>query len=119
MKMKRSSLVATIAAIGWMAGVSAPAKADLLNLPNIPLILGLQTVPNIFIMMDDSGSMDWEVLTGRHWPTCRYTRAFTNSCIGGQDSNTFIFIGEDGGLFRHYYYSDTTDDIYGLSLIHI
>jgi type IV pilus assembly protein PilY1 len=111
MKMKRSSLIATMAAVGWMAGAS-PVNAALLDLPTIPLILGLQTVPNIFIMMDDSGSMDWEVLTGNHWPTCRYTRAFNSGCISGQDSNTFIYTGSGGGLYRWYYYSDATGNAY-------
>ncbi|GAB4193355.1 MAG: PilC/PilY family type IV pilus protein [Wenzhouxiangellaceae bacterium] len=112
MKFKRSSLVASMVAAGWLAGTSMPANAMLLDLPDLPLILGVQTVPNIFIMMDDSGSMDWEVLVGNHWPACRYTEAFGNNCTGGRRNNTMIFIGEDGGLYNWYYYSDTSDNAY-------
>lgn len=112
MKLKRSSLIASMAMVGWMAGASMPAHAMLLDLPDQPLILGLQTVPNIFIMMDDSGSMDWEVLTGNHWSTCSYTRRFSGGCVNGQYNNTFIFTGRNGGLYQWYYYSDTGDNAY-------
>jgi type IV pilus assembly protein PilY1 len=112
MKNQRSLTVAAMAMVGWIATATNPAHAGLLNLPNTPLILGLETVPNIFIMMDDSGSMDWEVLTGNHWPTCRYTRAFGSSCSGSEDNNIFFFMDRNGNRRNFYYYSDTDRNAY-------
>jgi len=39
-----------------------PASAAALNLSERPLFLGQTVEPNIFMTVDDSGSMDWEVL---------------------------------------------------------
>ncbi len=36
--------------------------ADELDIPNVPLFLGRPVKPNVLLLMDDSGSMDWEVL---------------------------------------------------------
>ena len=36
--------------------------ADELDIPNVPLFLGRPVKPNVLFLMDDSGSMDWEVL---------------------------------------------------------
>lgn len=41
-------------------GVSQTASADI-GLPDSPLFLGTSVPPNIFLALDDSGSMDWEV----------------------------------------------------------
>ncbi|MDT8427359.1 MAG: PilC/PilY family type IV pilus protein [Pseudomonadales bacterium] len=37
-----------------------------LTLSRSPLFLGVSVDPNIFLMVDDSGSMDWEILTQAH-----------------------------------------------------
>jgi type IV pilus assembly protein PilY1 len=34
-----------------------------MDLSNVPLFLGFRAEPNIFFIIDDSGSMDWDVLT--------------------------------------------------------
>ena len=39
------------------------ARAALLNLANVPLFMDEKVDPNIFFVIDDSGSMDWEVMT--------------------------------------------------------
>ncbi|MEX2131721.1 MAG: PilC/PilY family type IV pilus protein [Pseudohongiellaceae bacterium] len=46
---------------GLSAGVNTQAQE--LALSSSPLYLGTQIDPNIFFMLDDSGSMDWEILT--------------------------------------------------------
>ena len=45
----------------WIGAHSAP-----LTLSNSPLFLGVSVDPNVFFMLDDSGSMDWEILTRPH-----------------------------------------------------
>lgn len=113
MNKHRLTVIATMAIIGWLATATTPAQASLLNLPNTPLILGIETVPNIFILMDDSGSMDWEVLTGNHWSTCNYTLRFGNiECPSNQYSDAFLFSVSGQFISNFYYYSDTNGNAY-------
>ncbi|GAB4192232.1 MAG: PilC/PilY family type IV pilus protein [Wenzhouxiangellaceae bacterium] len=109
--MYRMRLILFITITGWLAGTSMPAQGMLLNLPETPLLIGISSKPNVFFMMDDSGSMDWEVLTGNHWPSCRYTEEFSRSCVGGEWSDTMIFTGRTGGLFNWLYYGDVTENV--------
>ena len=44
-------------------GFSSTAHAGPLNISNVPLELTPSVPANVFILTDDSGSMDWEVLT--------------------------------------------------------
>jgi len=44
------------------------AQAAQLSIHPVPLFIGATGVaPNVFITLDDSGSMDWEFTTNRHW----------------------------------------------------
>ncbi len=45
-----------------MFTVPMSAYAMLLDLPNAPLFLGRTIKPNVMFIIDDSGSMDWEIL---------------------------------------------------------
>jgi type IV pilus assembly protein PilY1 len=113
MNKHRLTVIGTMAIIGWLATATTSAQASLLNLPNTPLILGIETVPNIFILMDDSGSMDWEVLTGNHWSTCNYTLRFGNiECPSNQYSDAFLFSVSGQFISNFYYYSDTNGNAY-------
>jgi len=47
------------------AGTSLHAAQ--LDLPDSPLFLRTQVAPNVFLQIDDSGSMIEEVLTRQHW----------------------------------------------------
>jgi type IV pilus assembly protein PilY1 len=63
--MKRKTFLSIVAAAAlalWL-GYAPAASADLMDLSNIPLFLGFRAEPNIFFIIDDSGSMDWDVLT--------------------------------------------------------
>lgn len=44
-------------------GLALGAWAAPLNLSQVPLFLGFRVEPNILFVVDDSGSMDWEVMT--------------------------------------------------------
>ena len=47
-----------------VVGLAIPlgSNAAPLQLANSPLFLGVRVDPNVFFMVDDSGSMDWEIL---------------------------------------------------------
>ena len=62
--MNRYSSTTVVALISLVAAFSAPptVSASLL-LPKLPLFVNISTTPNIFLQMDDSGSMDWDILT--------------------------------------------------------
>jgi type IV pilus assembly protein PilY1 len=38
-----------------------------LSISNVPLFLGNSVQPNVFFVVDDSGSMDWEIFMANHW----------------------------------------------------
>ncbi len=80
------------------------AKADVLALADSPLFLGTQIDPNVFFMMDDSGSMDWEILTVDYHPFDDYwssnnTRGLQNDGNLRTRSNN----GECTGTKTYYY----------------
>lgn len=47
--------------VSTVMSMGAPQAADL-SLSNIPLYLSQDVPPNILFLLDDSGSMDWEVM---------------------------------------------------------
>lgn len=90
--------------------VGLNAQAAELSLASSPLYLGTQIDPNIFFMLDDSGSMDWEILTrdyqyySNYWADNNiakvkdgYFYAYSSSgtaCTGTRD-NAYIFNTSD------------------------
>ncbi len=108
--IKRLNVLLSTAAITFFAGFSSPSHA-LLNIPSVPLFVGIDSVPNVFIEMDDSGSMDWEVLTGRHFISCSYAvNPNGQICPGFTASDRMRFPETIGNLLQNYsYYSNTND----------
>ena len=51
---------------------SSSLQAALLNVPNTPLFSVQETPANVMFVLDDSGSMDWEVVAQPHYPACNY-----------------------------------------------
>src|SRR5512145_2206070 len=47
----------------WCLSQTTAAAAAMLDLSNTPLFLSIKVIPNILFVVDDSGSMDWEVMT--------------------------------------------------------
>lgn len=75
------------------AGVGVPAAlAAPLNLSNVPLAAATSVVPNVFFELDDSGSMDWEIMTGQYWTWRAYNPDET--LIGGS------YTSSNGGSFN-------------------
>ena len=56
-------LPSLIAASLLSAAGALPTQAGLLSFGDVPIFLGTSSEPNIFFVIDDSGSMDWEVMS--------------------------------------------------------
>ncbi|MGI9302201.1 MAG: hypothetical protein ACR2RB_05760, partial [Gammaproteobacteria bacterium] len=61
--LSRALAIAGVIALG-VPGICHPA---LLSLPDVPLFLGRAVEPNVLFVIDNSGSMDWEMMTVPHW----------------------------------------------------
>ncbi len=57
----------------------SPLPASALNLSQTPMYLSGNVQPNIFFVFDDSGSIDWEILTNPYWHHCSYDPNASNS----------------------------------------
>ncbi|HEY9201801.1 MAG TPA: PilC/PilY family type IV pilus protein [Gammaproteobacteria bacterium] len=67
----RYFLSASLAAVVFLSSAT-PVHAANLSIANTPLFLGAAVQPNVFFVSDDSGSMDWEYMTGPHWRWYNY-----------------------------------------------
>lgn len=80
---------------------SATSSAALLDLSEAPLFLGISVVPNVFVVLDDSGSMDYELLTRLHWNWGAYDKTAKCRAVGGStdlSDSTDCGTVERGGL---------------------
>jgi type IV pilus assembly protein PilY1 len=88
------------------------AHAAQLDLPTFPLYLGQVVDPNVFFEVDDSGSMDWEILTRQHWHFC----AYDYNAGGGTSSSDCGWLVDNGlwrtytSGYRYFYYVFDNDD---------
>lgn len=83
------------------------AHSAQVSISDMPLFLGISVRPNVFFEVDDSGSMDFQILTDRHWHSCAYdnnapSSAGNEDCRALQDNG--LFLGYDGTNYRTYYY---------------
>lgn len=69
MKMQLQQLKMSILLITTMVFSNAVLAIDIAQ---SPLFIDKSATPNIMFIMDDSGSMDWEILTVPHWPSYNY-----------------------------------------------
>ena len=100
----------------YLLAVVTSTQAAELNLASSPLFLGTQIDPNIFFMLDDSGSMDWEILTHSYvyydgyWSSGGDGTAITSGLFEGNADS-----GSCTGRRAHaYVYSNAinTDNLY-------
>lgn len=106
--------------LSWLGSVfflsfTPSANADILALSDSPLFLGTQIDPNVFFMMDDSGSMDWEILTVDYHPYDAYTINANGSLINDGNLETNDNDGPCNGLDDYHYIYSTevnTDNTY-------
>lgn len=113
-KYRFNSLTASLTlAVSLSAGLltPVPASASVL-LPKVPLFVNISTTPNIFLQMDDSGSMDWDILMPTHFTTCRYN--YKKYCSNLESTGEFYdWTGQYSGgnrIFRTFEYVETSQD---------
>ncbi len=94
-----------------LPGMGAPA--------NDPLFLTSKVTPNVFFEVDDSGSMDWTILTKKYWHFCAYDPDAGGSNNQSSDCGSFLADGnfrsyddDDDEYDTYYYVYDTSDDVY-------
>lgn len=95
------------------------AFADMLQFESSPLFMGSMVPPNAFILLDDSGSMDWEIMAGRYWDPCAYDPNFsgifnTNPSCGTQIDNHGMMRTFANKEYRNFsYIYANSDNLYG------
>lgn len=52
--------------------VMAPPGISQAAIATGPLFIATRVMPNVFFMLDDSGSMDWTILSKQYWHPCAY-----------------------------------------------
>ncbi|MEM8547256.1 MAG: PilC/PilY family type IV pilus protein, partial [Pseudomonadota bacterium] len=73
MNSSRSFVTVAAATAVFCAGqMPRPALAAEVLLPNVPLIVSIDAVPNVFLSVDDSGSLQAEVFALEHYSICAY-----------------------------------------------
>ncbi len=98
---------------------SAPqSHAANLSMSNVPLFLGSTVQPNVFFLLDDSGSMDWEILTNAHWNYTMYEpHQYGNTTYYSSDYNWFVddgyFYVYGGGNWNYWLYMYDNANAYG------
>jgi type IV pilus assembly protein PilY1 len=88
-----------------------------LNLADEPLFLGTKIDPNVFFELDDSGSMDWEILTPLHWHFCAYdpnaTGSYSSSSVCGFETSNGLLRSYGNSQYRYFtYLFNTNDNLY-------
>jgi len=95
-----------------LMSLSASTQAAEMNLATAPLYLGTQVDPNVFFMLDDSGSMDWETLTVNYE---YYTNYWGDNQVAKVTSGRYLGYSSTGGCSgrRDYaYIFDESDNAY-------
>lgn len=101
--------------------VTSVAGAAQLSIPNVPLFMQQETPANVLFVMDDSGSMDWEMLVKPHWEKCNYDpdTSYSQCNTTKQDDGIFHFSEKTNGWggkrfnSRSIYYLFNLNNVYG------
>lgn len=110
-KQQLKILMSWLASV-YLLGAGTATQAAELQLANAPLFLGTQIDPNIFFMLDDSGSMDWETLTPayeyytNYWADNNVTKVVNGRYRGYSSS------GSCSGRRDYAYIFDENDNVY-------
>ncbi len=89
-----------------------PAGAATLNLSDTPLVLQSQVPPNVFFEIDDSGSMDWEIMTKPHWHFCNYDPNAPFATGSGSCTSDKLDYGLWSSFSGHSYFYPSFEYIY-------
>lgn len=116
----KASALAGIAGTVLLWAPLEQARAEL-NLSDVPLVVNNRVAPNVFFEVDDSGSMDFEVLMRPYWHYCAYDPE-ANDQAGDDDCNNDDLIrdgrwdanpDEGWGGYEYIYLFPNADNRYG------
>lgn len=110
--INRTLLTAAIAFLPFSS------SAALLDLAEQPLFLGQTVSPNVFFALDDSGSMDWEIMLPPYYISCSYNNnspgaSGSYDCIGGNGlitTGTWLVNRRTSGSYDYFEYIYSTND---------
>ncbi|MEN8820268.1 MAG: hypothetical protein ABF271_04085, partial [Abyssibacter sp.] len=91
--------------------MSAMAAAAV-NFPNVPLQSGLATPANLFFLLDDSGSMQWEVMPDQNLYFAYYLFPPPASLYGGSMYAYQVPGFDDNNLHNFYSRSPTNNAVF-------
>lgn len=98
------------------SAVSLPVQAALINLSQTPLFLTTNSISNLFFLIDDSGSMDWEILNRTHWHFCAYDPnaggSFSSNNCGWEITDHLLNSYGSGGYRTFEYIYHNADNGY-------
>ncbi|MDN3517455.1 PilC/PilY family type IV pilus protein [Aquisalimonas lutea] len=99
------------------AMVASPAYADL-NLSDVPLTVNNRVAPNVFFELDDSGSMDFEMLMTPYWHYCAYDPDAPDASGNWDCDNDKITTGRweahyNNRNYSYIYLFENSDNVYG------
>jgi len=94
--------------------ISTPASFTIAaDLSDVPLFVSVNVPSNVFFELDNSGSMDWEILTTKHWHACAYDSNYPGGGEGsfecGWEVDNGLWHGHHDG-HRHYEYIFNNSD---------
>ena len=107
----------------WLISGLSLVTAGTLNLSSTPLSTATSVDPNVFFEIDDSGSMDWEIMTQKHWTWKAYNsdesligNTGVKSTDGGSynDSGTWDSYRKTSTSYKnntYYYIFDDSDNL--------
>lgn len=96
--------------VGVIAGIlMLSAKAA--SIPDVPLLATTSTPPNIMMILDDSGSMQWEMLPDEI-TFFSYTYPRVNGVYGGTDYPNQVPSFEDGNVYNALSRSPQINKVY-------
>ncbi len=98
---------------------ATPVNAGELSISNTPLFLGTSVQPNVFFLLDDSGSMDWEILTTKHWfypaydPDLRHNGSYDSFDYGWDMIDNGLLYAWGGNQWGDWRYMFNQSNAYG------
>ncbi|HBC56651.1 MAG TPA: hypothetical protein DCZ03_05745, partial [Gammaproteobacteria bacterium] len=88
------------------------AHAATLNIADSPLYLATDTPANVFFEIDDSGSMDWDILTVKYYYYTSYWHSNNFELVTHGRWRAYSGSGSCGGRINYVYFFDNSDDAY-------
>ncbi|KKM94369.1 hypothetical protein LCGC14_1199010 [marine sediment metagenome] len=91
---------------------SLSLHAATLNISNVPLYLGGAVEPNIIFTLDDSGSMQWEIMPDENLHYANYLLPMPNNIYGGSNYNNQVPNFEDDNVHNFFSRSSANNSVY-------